>query len=254
MQNRMFLTTRTLPLLLSYVSQRRKPQTPSPHPPPKAAREPPLWTVPGDLTSFPPCFFLLLVFVFSFYQSDPLISASRATPEPPAGPREYLLDPPGIAYGADENRAESDLREEENEVQDNIEEERSFLQEVLSSLKTPLDSCSLGMETEGVVQEIEEEVKENESEDVEVDEAVEVKEEEEKVDEPVRYQAAPAGFLLSDQTTEEEEEVDALSMSTPSWLDVEEEDKDEDKEEETAEEEDEEELVVEQFSQHDVCI
>ncbi|TKS72716.1 hypothetical protein D9C73_006793 [Collichthys lucidus] len=89
------------------------------------------------------------------------LDSPGATPEPPAGPREYLLDPAGVTYGVEEDRAECDLtlREEDDDddIQESREEESSFLQEVLSSLKTPLSSCSLGVETEGVVLEIEEE-------------------------------------------------------------------------------------------------
>lgn len=190
------------------------------------------------------------------------LDSPRATPEPPANPREYLLDPPGVAYGAEENREENELvlGGEDDEVQEGREEESSFLQEVLSSLKTPLSSDSLSMETEGVVLEIEEdmreeeegredkdedkgeEVMEEEREDVDAEEGEEVKEEESEVDEPVGHQAAPADSLHSDQTTEEE--VTTLSMSYPSHQDVEEE---EEGEEEEAEEE---ELVVEHFSQH----
>ncbi|XP_073342703.1 uncharacterized protein [Pagrus major] len=177
------------------------------------------------------------------------LDSPGATPEPPAGPREYLMDPPGIAYGAEEHGAESDLvlqEEEEDGVQEKMEEESSFLQEVLSSLKTPLASCSLGMETEGVVLEIKEEEKKNDGEDLEVKEEEEVKEE---VDEPVSYQAAPAGSHLSDQTNEEEEDVAALSMSSP-CQDVEEKEKVEENEEEEEAVEEEEEQVVGQFSQH----
>lgn len=205
------------------------------------------------------------------------LSAFRATPEPPAGPTKYSPDPTGFTCDADENRAVSDLRGEENEVQDNIEEEEtSFLQEVLSSLKTPLVSCSLGTETECIVQDIEEEVKEQGREDLEAEEEEEeVRKEEVEVSQPASYQAAADGFILSHQTTEEEEEVDPLNTCAPIWQHVEEE-KAEDKEEEAAvvEEEkdhddneddededeeddgndDEEELVVEQFSQHGVCI
>ncbi|XP_076595861.1 uncharacterized protein LOC143326204 isoform X2 [Chaetodon auriga] len=179
------------------------------------------------------------------------LDSPRETPEPPAGPREYLLDPSGIASGTEESRSESDLvpRGDEGEVQENREEEGSFLQEVLSSLKTPLASCSLGVETEDVVTETEEEVKEKEREDVEVEEGEEVKEEEAEVDQSASYQAAPAHSLLSDQTTEEEEEEEVAALSTPSCQDVEEEEKVEDEEEEAAEEK-EEELVVERFSRH----
>ncbi|KAL7395396.1 hypothetical protein ABVT39_015885 [Epinephelus coioides] len=174
------------------------------------------------------------------------LDSPGATPEPPAGPREYLLDPPGIAYGTDEKGVESDLAlsEEEDGVQENREEESSFLQEVLSSLKTPLASCSLGMETEGAVLQIEE-VKEKEREDAEIEEGEEVKEEEVEVEEPVSYQAVPTGSLLSDHTTEEE----VTTLSAPSCQDVEEEEKVEYKGDEAAEEE-EEEPVVEQVSQH----
>ncbi|XP_027134766.1 probable serine/threonine-protein kinase kinX isoform X2 [Larimichthys crocea] len=183
------------------------------------------------------------------------LDSPGATPEPPAGPREYLLDPVGVTYGVEEDRAECDLtlREEDDDddIQETREEESSFLQEVLSSLKTPLSSCSLGVETEGVVLEIEEEVKEMEGEDVEVEEeGEEVKEEEAELDEPVSYHAAPAGSLLSDQTAEEdeEEEEEVATLSAPCCQDVQEEKRDE--EEEEAEEEEEEELVVERFSQH----
>ncbi|XP_034399139.1 uncharacterized protein KIAA1211-like isoform X2 [Cyclopterus lumpus] len=169
---------------------------------------------------------------------DPSMDSPGALPEPPAGSREYLLDPPGVAYGAEERGVESDLAlsGEEYGLQENREEESSFLQEVLSSLKTPLASCSLAMETEGVV--LEKEVKEKEREDVEVEEVQEVKEEEAVMDEP-------AGSLLSDHTAEEEEEEEEdeelVSLSTASCRDVEEE----------GGEDATEELVVEQGCQHD---
>lgn len=181
------------------------------------------------------------------------MSPSRATPEPPAGPRDYLLDPPTITYGAAESKVENDQREERNEVQDHREEENSFLQEVLSSLKTPLDSCSLGMETEGVDQEIKEEVKKKEREDVETDEGEEVKEEELEVEEPLSYQAPPSYTLLSEESTEKEEEVVASVTGSP-WQDVEGDEKVDDEAEEAVEEEEEEEAVVEPVSQLDVCI
>ena len=158
------------------------------------------------------------------------------------------MDPPGIAYGAEEPGAESDLvlQEDEDGVQEKMEEEEeeesSFLQEVLSSLKTPLASCSLGMDTEAVVLEIKEEEKTNDGEDLEVREEEEVKEEE---DEPVSYQAAPAGSHLSDQTNKEEEEEDvaALSTSSPPCHDVEEKENVEENEGEQAEEEEGEHVV-----------
>uniref|UniRef100_A0A3Q1F3G6 DUF4592 domain-containing protein n=1 Tax=Acanthochromis polyacanthus TaxID=80966 RepID=A0A3Q1F3G6_9TELE len=140
----------------------------------------------------------------------------RATPEPPAASREYLLDSPGFSHEAEENKDENDSASEaenEDRVQETREEEEeeesSFLQEVLSSLKTPL--VSLDVETEGVVLEMKEE-----KEDEEMSE--EVKEEEEKVDEPVSYQAADSSSILSAQTTGEEKEAD-----TPSWQEEEEE-------------------------------
>ncbi|XP_037636108.1 capping protein inhibiting regulator of actin dynamics isoform X1 [Sebastes umbrosus] len=176
------------------------------------------------------------------------LDSARVTPESPVGPREYSLDPPGIAYGAEEKEFESDLElsGEEDGVQESREEESSFLQEVLSSLKTPMASCSLVMETEGAVLQIEEDVNEKQIEDAKIEEGEEVKEEEAEANEPVGYQAAPAGSLLSDQTTEEEEEEEeeVATLSTTSRQDVEEEEKVEDKEEEGAAEV--EELVVEQ--------
>ncbi|XP_042348878.1 retinitis pigmentosa 1-like 1 protein isoform X2 [Plectropomus leopardus] len=180
------------------------------------------------------------------------LDSPRATPEPPAGLREYLMDPPGTAYGTEEKEVEGDLAlsGEEDGVQDNREEESSFLEEVLSSLKTPLASCSLGVETEGAVLAIEEEVKDKEKEDFKLEEGEEVNEEEAEVHEPVSYQAAPAGSILSDRTTEEEEEEEeeVTTLSTPSCQDIEKEEKVEDKGEEAAEEE-EEDLVVEQHGQ-----
>lgn len=171
-----------------------------------------------------------------------MISGSRATPEPPAGQREYLLDPPSIAYETEENRDEGSqtLGRREEEVRETGEEESSFLQEVLSSLKTPLASCSLGVETEAVLEIEEDKMKE----EVEVEEGEEVEEEATEEEEHDSYQAAPSGLLLLGQSTEEEEEA-----ATPSCQDDEEENKDE--EEMEAEEE---ELEVERFSQHSVCI
>ncbi|XP_034738928.1 cancer-related regulator of actin dynamics isoform X2 [Etheostoma cragini] len=169
------------------------------------------------------------------------LDSPGATPEPPAGLREYLLDPPGVAHEAEEKGYESDsaLSGEEDEVLDSREEEEegeeeeesSFLQEVLSSLKTPLASC---LETEGVVLETEEEGKEQEREDVEIEEGEEVKEEEEEEeeeDEPVGHQGD------SDHTTQEV----VSTWSTASCQDG---------EEEEEEDEEEEELVVEHISQH----
>ncbi|XP_071397798.1 capping protein-inhibiting regulator of actin dynamics isoform X2 [Centroberyx affinis] len=208
------------------------------------------------------------------------LGRQRSTPEPPAGQREYLLDPSGIAYGMEENGVETDFalgaEEEEDGVLSNIggedgEEESSFLQEVLSSLKTPLTSHSLGLDTDSVVLEMkgeeEEGAKESEAEvedareveekdtgEGEIEEGEEVKEEEAEVDEPVSHQAPPSGSLppLLGQPTQEEEVVprSGTASSCPA-VEKEEEDEnveEEDKEEE--EEEEEEEVVVERFRQH----
>ncbi len=164
------------------------------------------------------------------------------------------MDPPGVAYGAEENRAECDLVLRADEVQENREEESSFLQEVLSSLKTPLASSSLGMEAEGVVLETEEESKNEEREDVKVGEGELVKDEEAQEDEPASSEAVPVESLLSEQTSEEKQEVTTLSTSTPSPEGAEEEEKVEDEDSSSSAAEEEEELTVEQFSPHGVCI
>ncbi|GLD61874.1 FK506-binding protein 5-like protein [Lates japonicus] len=174
------------------------------------------------------------------------LDSPRATPEPPAGPKEYLLDPPGISYGAEESSVERELvlRAEDDEVQENQEEESSFLQEVLSSLKTPLASCPLGVETEGIVLEMEEEIKEKEKEEEEeIEDEEEVKEEEAEEVEPVSYEAAPSGLLVLGHTTEEEDKVSTPPCQTE-VIPIEEEAKDEEGE---AAAEEEEELAVEQF-------
>ncbi|KAK2849507.1 hypothetical protein Q5P01_009341 [Channa striata] len=167
------------------------------------------------------------------------LDGARVTPEPPAGVREDLLEPPGIAYGAEENRAESEfaLSGEEDGVQEGGEEESSLLQEVLSSLKSPLAPCSLGTEAEGVdLMETEEDVKEKRREEADVEEeGEEVEEEEAEVDEAVGYQAAASGSMLLGQSTEEEEQVAVPEQEV----------KEED--EEAVKEED----VDERFSQHD---
>lgn len=177
-----------------------------------------------------------------FVLSYLLISASRATPEPPSG-----LTDTSMASSAAESKDVSDSASESEEdgLQNHGEEENSFLQEVLSSLKTPLVSASLDMKTEGAVLEMEEEVKEKEEEEVEMEEGEEVKEEEEEVDESLSSQAAPSCSMLSDQTTKEEEQV-----VTSLWQ--EEEEGGVDAEEETEEEEEEEEPAVERFIRSDV--
>lgn len=159
------------------------------------------------------------------------------------------MDSPGIDDG-NENRDENELalRGEEDRVQEDAEEqevekeESSLLQEVLNSLKTPLASCSLGMETEDVVLKMEGEVKEAEREEFEIEEGEEMKEEEPEVDEAVSYQAATSGSVLLGHTTEEEEE-DIPTVFCQEEVVPEEE---ETEEEEVA--------AVEQFSQHGVCI
>ncbi|XP_047196520.1 LOW QUALITY PROTEIN: probable serine/threonine-protein kinase kinX [Hippoglossus stenolepis] len=185
---------------------------------------------------------------------DSSLHSPRATPEPPAGPREYLLDPPGIAYGAEKSRVESELalRADEDEVQENDEEEEeeeesSFLQEVLSSLKTPLTSCSLRLDTEDDVMEMKEETNEKEKEVVEMEDGEKVEEEEAEEDEPVGYQAAPS--LMLGHPTEKKEEVSVLSIEEE-VAPVEEEAESDEEEEAAAAEEEEEELVVELFIPH----
>ncbi|XP_044219538.1 capping protein-inhibiting regulator of actin dynamics isoform X3 [Thunnus albacares] len=167
------------------------------------------------------------------------LDSPRATPEPPADQREYLQDPPGITYETEETRDDENptLEKGGEVVQETGEEGGSFLQEVLSSLKTPLAPCSLGAETEAVL-EIKEE---KDKEEAEGEEREEVKEEDTEVEEPVGYQAAPSGSLLLGQSTEEEEE----EAATTSCQDDEEENKDE--EELEAEEEQQE---VERFIKH----
>ncbi|KAM8909683.1 uncharacterized protein AB9W97_006414 isoform 2-T2 [Spinachia spinachia] len=138
------------------------------------------------------------------------LDSPETTPEPPAAQREYLLDPPGIAYGAEKRWAESDLAlsGEEDEAHGNVEEESSFLQEVLSSLKTPLSSCSLDREPAGVVLEMEEEeLKGREREDVDLQEGEEVIEEEaHSLEEEVPALNTPSGRDVEEEEEEEEEE------------------------------------------------
>ncbi|XP_053180000.1 capping protein-inhibiting regulator of actin dynamics isoform X2 [Scomber japonicus] len=171
------------------------------------------------------------------------LESPRATPEPPADHREYLLDTLDVETEEKRNDENPTLGGEE-EVDEPGEEGGSFLQEVLSSLKTPLPSSSLGAETEAVL-EIEEE--EEEKGEADIEEGEEVKEKDAEEEEPVSYQATPSGSLLLSQTAnEEEEEAATLSVSAPPCQDFEEEDKDQEK----VEEDEVEELEVEQFSQH----
>ncbi|XP_067374167.1 capping protein-inhibiting regulator of actin dynamics isoform X3 [Channa argus] len=174
------------------------------------------------------------------------LDSARVTPEPPAGVREYLLDPACVANGAEENRAASEfaLSEEEDRVQESRGDESSLLQEVLSSLKTPLAPCSLGMEVESVgLMETVEEVKEKERQEADVEEGEDMKEGEAEVDEELGYQAAPSGTILLGQTTKEEEQVASPSCQEEVVV----------PEEEVKEHEETEkkgEVVVERFSQH----
>lgn len=167
------------------------------------------------------------------------------------------MDSLGIGYGDEENRDENELalRGEEDSVQEDAEEEEaekeeeekeesSLLQEVLNSLKTPLASCSLGMETEDVVLKMEKRIKEAEGEEFEIEEGEEMKEEEPERDEALSYQADTSGSILLGHTTEEEEDIDTVSCQDELVPD----------EELKEEKEEEEEVSVEQFSQHGVCI
>ncbi|XP_034037105.1 cancer-related regulator of actin dynamics [Thalassophryne amazonica] len=176
----------------------------------------------------------------------------RGTPEPPTGQREYLLDPPGVAYGTDMNSTESDLalgrgagggdKVRSNAVKEEEEEESSLLQEVLSSLKTPLSSSSLGLELqidENVVKETEESMV---TEVGELEEREEVKVEA-AIDDPVTYLTTQSGL---GQTTKAEE-VSPLSRSISSCEEVEDEEKDENE----AFNEEAEELEEEECSQHE---
>ncbi|XP_075899522.1 uncharacterized protein LOC142899687 isoform X5 [Nelusetta ayraudi] len=163
----------------------------------------------------------------------------RVTPEPPAGPRGAWLGSSSVGPAAaaveveEEEQMEEEKEEEEEKDAGEAEEkekpdrgeETSFLQEVLSSLKTPLESRSLGVESEDVVLEVKEEVEAREAMGAE-EENQEVMEEDEEAEEPVNYQAAPDSCPLSSQTAEkeekeekeeeeEEEEVNTLSTRAP---------------------------------------
>ncbi|XP_047440741.1 titin isoform X2 [Mugil cephalus] len=190
------------------------------------------------------------------------LDSPRATPEPPTGLREYLLDPPGFVYGADKKfDSDSASESEEDGVQGTMEEEEetSLLQEVLSSLKTPLGS--LDVKTEDVFLEMKQEAEGKLKEEAEIEEGEEVKEEEAEEHQPISYQFTPSCSVLSSQATEEEEEV-----VTRSYQKEVEEKKEEEKEEEVVaveevkgeeaeeeeekEEEEEEDVAVEQLTQH----
>ncbi|XP_061581863.1 capping protein-inhibiting regulator of actin dynamics isoform X3 [Cololabis saira] len=163
------------------------------------------------------------------------LDTSRATPEPPAGPGEYLSGPAG------DHRAERDSASaEEDEVQESWEEESSFLQEVLSSLKTPLESRSLDVEAKDVVLERKEDKRKKE--EVEKEESVEIKEEP-GVDGSVGYRASSYS-VQSGQTSDGEEEAAAPSLQEEvDTLGEEENSRGEEAEEE------EEDLVLEQVTQ-----
>nr|XP_043896824.1 capping protein-inhibiting regulator of actin dynamics [Solea senegalensis] len=169
------------------------------------------------------------------------LDSPSATPEPPAGAREYLLDPPGTTYGSVENKDENELelQADEDGGQEDREEESSFLQEVLSSLKTPLVSCSLSVETEGVTLKTDEETEETENNVVDKEDEEKGKEEEADVEEPVSYQCVLSGSPPMGHTAEEEEEEVSILPCQEEMVPSEEEAKSEEEGEE------EEELVVE---------
>ncbi|XP_061690443.1 capping protein-inhibiting regulator of actin dynamics isoform X3 [Syngnathoides biaculeatus] len=186
-------------------------------------------------------------------QSEVVAADSQLQSSPELGTRSSSLDSSGdtlelhvihkdvpdhsLVNGDEENMDRPVLGE-----QDGLGEavEGDFLQEVLSSLKTPLPSCALRVDSEGVVLELKEEEKETEDEEG-------VK------DELAFHQDAPCDTLLLDQSSEEEEEEDQeedeeeeeATLSNPS-LHVEEEESEDDGGK--AEEEEEEELVIERFS------
>uniref|UniRef100_A0A3Q3KUZ5 Uncharacterized LOC113144137 n=1 Tax=Mastacembelus armatus TaxID=205130 RepID=A0A3Q3KUZ5_9TELE len=183
------------------------------------------------------------------------LDSPRAT-ESPAIPREYLMDPPDIASGAEENRVETDLvlTGEEDSEERNREEESSLLQEVLSSLKTPLVTCLLNAETEGVGLTMEDEMNKKQREEVETEGGAELKEEEAEVDEPVSFQATYPGSLLLGHTTEEEELVTLSCQEEEKVVAVEEEVKGQEAKEQEEEEEKEEAEEVKPQEENDlVC-
>ncbi|XP_058505610.1 capping protein-inhibiting regulator of actin dynamics-like isoform X3 [Solea solea] len=173
------------------------------------------------------------------------LDSPSATPEPPAGAREYLLDPPGTTYGSVENKDENELelQADEDGGQEDKEEESSFLQEVLSSLKTPLVSCSLSVETEGVTLKTDEETEETANNVVEKEDEDKGKEEEADVEEPVSSQCVLSGSPPMGHAAEEEEEEVSILPCQEEMVPSEEEAKSEEEREEEGEEE--EELVVE---------
>ncbi|XP_038162197.1 probable serine/threonine-protein kinase kinX isoform X3 [Cyprinodon tularosa] len=187
--------------------------------------------------------------VHSSSSSSSSLDSLSVTPEPPAGPREHLTDPPGFSDSAD-NQYESDSSSGEDMVQESREEDGSFLEEVLSSLKA---SHSPDVEIRGFDLEVEK----TEEKQVETDERVEIKGEEAEVEDFAGCEAAAWCPATSDQTAEEneqqqqeeeeseEEEEVPLSSQQEEEVVVEEEVKS--TEEETEEEE---EIIVERFLQH----
>ncbi|XP_037116905.1 capping protein inhibiting regulator of actin dynamics isoform X3 [Syngnathus acus] len=154
-----------------------------------------------------------------------------ATPEPPAGHQAFWDH--SLVNGKEKGMDGLDLGEEDG-LGEGVEGDGSFLQEVLSSLKTPLPSCTPCVATEDVVLDLNEENKEQENE-------------EEVKDEPAFPQIAPCDTLLDQSSEEEEEEEEEVAALTSPFLHVDEEEESEDDDEK--EEEEEEELVVERFSQ-----
>ncbi|KAM9740830.1 uncharacterized protein ACNS7B_012138 isoform 3-T3 [Menidia menidia] len=139
------------------------------------------------------------------------LESPRATPEPFAGPKEYLLDPTFISHKLEDTPLQSYSSSEEDDViQEGRDEESSLLEEVLSSLKTPLGSSSL--ETEEVVLELEE--TDDAEAMAETEESAEIKGEEDEAEEPVCRQTASPCSTLSSQTSEEEEGAGSSSFET----------------------------------------
>lgn len=188
---------------------------------------------------------------------DEARDSPRATPEPPAGQREYLLDPPGFVYGAEDKREQSesetsqdekqqgDDEEEDDEEQKPLqEEESSLLQEVLSSLKTPLTT----LETERDVLDKDEEKEEETEEGVEEEEMEDGDKDEAGETVVVRPESTESNTSEQTFSDEQEEELEKQEVVTSFYKDAEEEIK---TEEEETEEEDEE-PVVEHFRQSDL--
>ncbi|XP_051926837.1 CRACD-like protein isoform X2 [Hippocampus zosterae] len=156
------------------------------------------------------------------------LDSPRATPEPPVDHEDF---PEHSLVNGNEENTDGPYLVEDNGFEEGVEDDSSFLQEVLSSLKTPLPSCTSCVDSDDVVLEVTQE--DNETED-----------QEEVNDEPAFDEVAPRDTVRFDQSNEEEakEEV-AISTSPHLYVDEEEESEDDDEKEE------EEEPVVERFPQ-----